>query len=60
MAQVVATEVSNLPDRSVLIVEGGMAGVIDKASDLHFFTVFQENVCDPGDSFAGNKQSQVP
>lgn len=60
MAQVVATEVSNLPDLPVLIVEGGMARVGDKASDLPFYTVFQNNVCDPGDSFAGDQQSQIP
>lgn len=60
MAQVVVSEDSNLPDPSILFVEGGMARVGDKASDLSFFTVFQNNVCELGNSFAGDEQSQVP
>lgn len=38
--QVLASEDSNLPDPSILIVEGGMARVGNKASDRHTYGVF--------------------
>lgn len=56
----VGSEDPNLPDPSILIVEGGMARVGNKASDVFTDRVFQNNVSKFFDSFAGDEQSQVP
>lgn len=58
--QVLQSKDPNLPDPSILIVEGGMARVGNKASDLFTYRVFQNNIRKFFNSFAGDEQSQVP
>lgn len=60
VVQVLGFKDPNLPDLSILIVEGGMARVSNKASDLSTCRVFQNNVSKFLHSFAGDEQSQVP
>lgn len=57
---VLESEDPNLPDPSILVVEGGMARVGNKASDLFPYRVFQNNIRKFFHSFAGDEQSQVP
>jgi hypothetical protein len=58
--QVLRSEDPNLPDPAILFVEGGMARVGDKASDLCTYGVFQNNISKFLGPFAGDEQSQVP
>lgn len=37
---------THLPDFSVFIIESGMARVVDKGPETHFFTVFQNDICE--------------
>ena len=57
--KVFGTHVSSLPDFSVFIIEGGMARVIDKGLNTHFFTVFQNDICELALFRTEDEHSQV-
>lgn len=59
VGRVLGTRDSSLPDKSICIIEGGMARVIDEAPDPNLFILFQNDVCEVFTTCAGDEQSQA-
>lgn len=58
--RVLGTHGPHSPDFSVVVMEGGVAAVVDEGLHLHFFAVFQNDVRELALCRAEDEQSQVP